>query len=152
MFNSSEYTEWDSPREFCLDLNNLCYAFADARTLLANKSGIVPLENELILEFALARLNVLRRFPFLLNPELVNRSFLEMEKLFRLTRGQEGGNADVSQGNYIDALAITHFFQNTLHNFYLMQTRGLVDFNRLFSYLRPAPPVYAHLPPPKYIN
>lgn len=152
MFNGSDADEWNDPSKFCLDLYNLCYAFADARTLLAKRPKSIPLKSELLLGFTLAKLNVLRRFPYLLNAQLVERSFAEMETLLEVSEGSKDQTLKSSSGNHRDALAITHFFQNTLHNFYLMQTRELLDFNRLFGQLRPPPPVYAHMPPPKYIH
>ncbi len=152
MFNGSAADEWSEPSKFCLDLYNLCYAFADARTLLAKRPELIPLKSELLLGFALAKLNVLRRFPYLLNAQLVERSFVEMERLFEFSEGSKDRTLKSSSRDHLNALAITHFFQNTLHNFYLMQTRELLDFNRLLGQLRPPPPVYAHMPPPKYFH
>ena len=152
MFNGSNFDEWSEPKDFCHDLYNLSYAFSEIRTLLAKAPETVPLQNELVLGFALARLNVLRRFPYLLNADLVDRSFAALENLFELEGRQEGGDAEQRASRRKDALAVTHFFQNALHSFYLGRITGLLDFDRLLGQLHPPPPVYTHIPPSKYLQ
>ncbi len=152
MFNRSDFDEWCEPKDFCHDLYNLCWAFSDVRTLLAKNPEFVPLRSELMLGFALARWNVLRRFPYLLNADLVDRSFAALETLFERDGQQDEEDVKKVGASRCDALAVTHFFQNALHSFYLGQTRGLLNFDRLLGQLHPPPPVYTHVPSPKLLH
>ncbi len=151
-FNGSGSDELCDPKEFCHDLYNLSYAFFEIRTLLAKNPESVPLQSDLMRGFALARWNVLRRFPYLLNADLVDRSFAALETLFELGCRQKADDLKADAVRRKNALAVTHFFQNALHSFYLGQTRGLLNFDRLMGQLRPPPPVYTHIPPSKLLH
>lgn len=137
MFNRSDSDEHSGASNFVYDLYNLGHAFFQIRTMMAKGPDSVPQDWLLRREVSQARRNVLARYPRLLNERFVNAGFNALEALFDLVGDAEFRNV---RGARTEALAISHFFQNTLHNIYVGSRFGLLDLDRALG-KQPSPPV-----------
>ncbi|RLK07425.1 hypothetical protein [Ruegeria conchae] len=126
-FNRSESDECCRASDFIYDLYNLGNAFFRIRTMMAKGPDTVPHDWLLRREIARARRNVLARYPRLLNERIVNEGFNALEELF-----EHAGNVEIQakSGAKTKALAVSHFFQNILHNIFVGSRYGLLDLDR----------------------
>ncbi|UAB91546.1 hypothetical protein I5192_20135 (plasmid) [Ruegeria sp. SCSIO 43209] len=126
-FNRSESDERCEASDYIFDLYNLGYAFFRIRTMMAKGPDTVPHDWLLRREVSRARRNVLARYPRLLNERIVNEGFNALEELFEFTGNVE---AQPRSGTKTTALAVSHFFQNILHNIFVGSRYGLLDLDR----------------------
>ncbi len=145
-FNRNDVGEHNGASDFIYDLYNLAYAFFQIRTMMAKCPESVPRDSLLRKEISKARRNVLTRYPRLLGERFVNEGFNALEALLDLTgadKCREQGKARVR------ALAVSHFFQNTLHNVYVGSRFGLLDLDRTLGKPLATPTTPTHDPDQK---
>lgn len=126
-FNRSDSDERNRAKDYIYDLYNLGYAVFRIRTMMAKGPKSIPHDCLLRREISRARRNVLKRYPRLLNERIVNEGFNALEELFEFTGNVE---AQPKNGAKTKALAVSHFFQNILHNIFVGSRYGLLDLDR----------------------